>query len=129
MTAASVYPSSLAYGKISQEHPLASFLTDHGVTREEIAWFERHSARPDILGTNYYSDIAKFEREGDFTRKGSVPLDQAASEAAILVKAALANAQAYFSLPVYLMETSAGLSTDAKIAYINALYQMILAFS
>lgn len=128
MTAASVYPSSLAYGKISQEHPLAGFLRDHGVTREEIAWFERHSARPDILGTNYYPDIAKFTKEGDYTRKGTVPLDRAALEAATLVKAALANAQAYFSLPVYLTETSAGLTAEAKIAYINALYRMTLAF-
>ena len=128
MTAASVYPSSLAYGKISQEHPLAGFLRDHGVTREEIAWFERHSARPDILGTNYYPDIAKFGKEGDYTRKGTVPLDRAALEAATLVKAALANAQAYFSLPVYLTETSAGLTAEAKIAYINALYRMTLDF-
>jgi beta-glucosidase/6-phospho-beta-glucosidase/beta-galactosidase len=128
MTAAAVYPSSLAYGKVKAGHPLASFLKDHGVTADELAWFERNSARPDILGTNYYPDIAKFAKDGDFTRKGSVPLDRAAVGASALVKNALTNAQSYFSLPIYLTETSAGLTTEAKIAYINALYDMTLAF-
>jgi beta-glucosidase/6-phospho-beta-glucosidase/beta-galactosidase len=128
MTAAAVYPSSLAYGKVKAGHPLASFLKDHGVTADELAWFERNSARPDILGTNYYPDIAKFAKDGDFTRKGSVPLDKAAQEAISLVRDALIKMQSYFSLPVYLTETSAGLSTEAKIAYINGLYDMTLAF-
>jgi hypothetical protein len=126
ITAAAVYPSSLAYGRVKPDHPLASFLKDHGVTADEIAWFEKHSARPDILGTNYYPDIAKFAKDGDFTRKGSVPLDKAAQEAATLVRNALTNAQSYFNLPVYLTETSAGLTAEAKIAYINALYDMVL---
>ena len=45
-----------------------------------------------------------------------------------LAKAALLNAQKYFNVPVYLTETSAGLKGEAKVAYIHALYDMVLAF-
>jgi hypothetical protein len=124
--AASVYPASLAYGKLGPAHPFTEFLTSHGARTAEIAWFQKNRVLPDILGYNYYPDIHAFAKEGDYTRKGALPLQQAAREAADLVKQGLRSAQAYFNLPVYLTETSAGLADSAKVAYINALYDMVL---
>ena len=123
--AAAVYPASLAYGKLGPKHPFTDFLTSHGAQAEEIAWFQKHAQLPDILGYNYYPDIFNFAKDGDYTRKGTVPLEQAAHEAAGYVKQGLKTAQAYFKLPVYLTETSAGLKDSAKVAYIQALYDMV----
>jgi len=123
--AAAVYPASLAYGKLGPKHPFTDFLTSHGARAEEVAWFQKHATLPDILGFNYYPDIFNFAKEGDYTRKGTVPLEQAAREAAGYVKQGLKTAQAYFKLPVYLTETSAGLEDPAKVAYIRALYDMV----
>jgi hypothetical protein len=121
--AAAFYPSSLAYGMVKSDHPFAHFLNDHGVTADQIEWFAKHSARPDDLGTNYYPNIEKLSKTG----ANGMPLDKAATEATSIVRNALTRAQSYFNLPVYLTETSTGLTTEAKIAYINALYDMVLA--
>jgi beta-glucosidase len=122
--AAAVYPASLAYGKVQPDHPLSPFLVQHGAAPSDLAWFQTNHARPDILGYNYYPDIHAYRDFGDFTRHGSLPLDQAAKEAAGLVKSGIRQAQAYFNLPVYLTETSAGLADSAKVAYIHALFDM-----
>jgi len=122
--AAAAFPSSLAYGKVQAGHPFAAFLIQQGLHPAELAWFHKQTAQPDILGFNSYPDIHPFNKDGDFTRRGKVPLEQVAKEAADFVKKKIREAQAYFSLPIYLTETSAGLTTPAKVAYINALYEM-----
>lgn len=125
-TAAAAYPASLAYGKVSGAHPFAAFLEQKGVAAKDIEWVSSHAQKPDILGYNYYPDIFKYAKDGDFTRKGAVPLNQAAREAAEGTEQGLRNSYEYFQMPIYLTETSAGLTTEAKIAYMNALYDMVL---
>ena len=60
----------------------------------------------------------------DYTRDGAIPIEQAAKEATRSAKKAILDSQTYFNLPVYLTETSAGLTDEAKVAYIKALFQM-----
>ncbi len=122
--AAAVYPASLAYGKIDADHPLAEFLVDQGIKAEDIDWLKRHAELPDIVGCNYYPDIFAFGDQGDFTRKGALPLEQAAREAADLLAGAIRRAHDYFKLPVCVTETSAGLANEAKVAYIEAVAAM-----
>ena len=121
--AADSFPASLAYGKVQEGHPFGDFLVQQGIRHEEVVWFHTHAAKPDILGVNYYPDFA-FAKEGDFSRHGKLPLEQAAKEAAGTVKKAICKAHTYFNLPTYLTETSAGLATPAKVAFINALFSM-----
>jgi beta-glucosidase len=131
--AAACYPASLAYGRVTTGHPLSQFLKSHGVEPEELAWFEKRARRPDILGYNQYPDIGNGFHEGvdntklsvDFTKNGALPVEAAARAAANSLKPGIRTAQAYFGLPVYLTETSAGLGIEARIAYINALGEMV----
>ena len=122
--AAAAFPASLAYGKAPAGHPLQAFLGRQGVAADKLDWFRQNVARPDILGFNSYPDIGAYRKDGDYTRHGSLPLDKAAKEAADFVKGGILRAHEYFNLPTYLTETSAGLTTEAKVAYIKALYQM-----
>lgn len=124
--AAAAYPSSLAYGKVRPGDRFADFLLKHGLTRDELEWFIAHAARPNLVGFNYYPDIFVFSQEGDFTRKGKVPLDQAAAEAAKYTEDGVRDAYDYFRQPIVITETSAGLTTEAKIAFMNALYESTL---
>ena len=123
--AAGSCPASLAYGKVTRDaHPFGAFLRSQGIPSKDVAWFYKNNAKPDILGFNYYPDIRAYRQFGDFTRHGKVPLEQAAREAAGLLKSGVLKAQAYFNLPAYVTETSAGLTTEAKIAYMRALFEM-----
>ncbi len=129
--ASSCYPASLAYGKIGAGHPFAAFLEKWGVKSQELAWFRSNARKPDILGYNFYPDFAygwgesQEQRTKDFTKDGTIPLEKAARDAAAFLTPGLVQAQRYFDLPVYLTETSAGRSIEARVAYINALGEWV----
>ena len=126
--ASSYYPASLAYGKVPAGNPLAEFLVANGVKPSEIDWFERHGAKPDMVGCNSYPDFGfgwsgepTSARKNDFTRKGTVPMERAALEAVEMLTASIKRSHGYFRQPVFLTETSAGVSIEARVAYIEAL--------
>jgi beta-glucosidase/6-phospho-beta-glucosidase/beta-galactosidase len=125
--ASACYPASLAYGKIGTANPFAPLLEKWGVTGREMDWFQANARKPDILGYNFYPDFgfgwsdSPENRTKDFARGGTLPLKEAARAAVTRITPGLVQAQRYFDLPVYLTETSAGLSVEARIAYIEAL--------
>ena len=120
LRAAAAYPASLAYGKVTADHPFGAFLRQHGVSKEELDWFQDRGTLPDIVGCNNYPGVSQ--------GSGSLApgeLERRARQAAESVKGSVREAHSYFNLPVYVTETSAGDTDDAKIAYINALYEMV----
>ncbi len=119
------FPSSLAYGKVAPEDALATYLVKNGIARKDIEWFSSNAAPPDVVGYDYYPDLFDYPHDADYSRGGSVPLAQAAREATEKVEAALRRTQAYFGLPIYLMETSAGRTAEARAAYATALLDMV----
>jgi len=124
LRAAAAYPASLAYGKVAVDHPFAKILMEHKAPEADLAWFAKRAAKPDILGCNYYPSFAQ-PKPGEKAYDKDA-LDKSAQKAAEIVKRAILDSQTYFDLPVYLTETSGGLTTEAKIAYINALYDMVV---
>ena len=129
--ASASYPASLAYGKIDASNPFAALLEKWGVKARDLAWFGANARKPDILGCNFYPDFGfgwnenPENRTKDFTRGGTAPLKQAAHEAVDRITPGIVQAQRYFALPVYLTETSAGFSIEARIAYIMALGEWV----
>jgi beta-glucosidase/6-phospho-beta-glucosidase/beta-galactosidase len=111
--AVNTFPSSLAYGKLGRAHPLAEQLQSNGVSAAELDWFERHHSVPDMVGYNHYPVV----------KSGAVPDDLArsAKQAAEAVKQGLRDTHRYFGLPVYLTETSSGLTPEQRVGYIRAL--------
>lgn len=72
------FPSSLAYGHVSADGPLANLLRQHGIGASEIAWFRKNAEPPDYVGYDCYPDLQTVPPgEGDFTRGGRLPLQQA----------------------------------------------------
>jgi beta-glucosidase len=123
LRAAAFYPASLAYGKVGPEHPFGKFLLTHGINRDELDWFRTRKAKPDILGCNRYPG---FRLGGvEQSNADAATLEKTAAESARSVREAILDAQTYFNLPVYMTETSAGKTNEAKIAYIHALQVMI----
>jgi dTDP-4-dehydrorhamnose reductase len=50
----------LLCGRLSENHPLWSFVVDHGVTPDELEWFQEHACPPNILGINHYLSSERF---------------------------------------------------------------------
>lgn len=123
--AVATYPACVAYGKVGPEHPLVPLLDSLGVDAKELGWLRDNAAPPDLLGYNHYPDILDYADAPDFARDGSLPLAQAAREATDRVELGLRRAHDYFGLPVYLTETSAGLTGPRRAAYATALGELV----
>lgn len=50
----------LLCGRVNQQHPLYVYLIENGITPAEIAFFEKHTCVPDVLGFNYYITSERF---------------------------------------------------------------------
>jgi beta-glucosidase/6-phospho-beta-glucosidase/beta-galactosidase len=121
LRAAAFYPASLAYGKVTADHPFGRFLRSHGVGEAEVAWFQGRAQKPDIVGCNCYPGM----RLPPAKDKPARSAEETVRELIAIVKQAVLDSHTYFDLPVYLTETSDGLTDEAKIAYINGLCRMV----
>ncbi len=122
-----LFPSSFAHGRVDSTHPLAAFLVQNGVTEDEVNWFQTNFATPDIYGVNYFPEAEVAELNGDYANADAASLEAAAGKAAQYTEERCRLAYSYHRSPIYLTETSAGLTTEKKIAYMEALYQSVLS--
>jgi beta-glucosidase len=125
LRAAAFYPASLAYGKVASGHPFADFLLGHGVSRTDVEWFGKNARNPDILGCNLYPGIQSSSWEAEASGAKGPELEALVRAGARWVSDAIIDSQTYFDLPVFLTETSAGKTDEARVAYIQALHEMV----
>jgi dTDP-4-dehydrorhamnose reductase len=50
----------LLAGCVDASHPLRAYLTSHGISEHELAWFEEHACLPDVVGINHYLTSERF---------------------------------------------------------------------
>jgi beta-glucosidase len=48
----------LLFGRVDGNHPLYAYLSNHGFSDEDFAFFREHVTEPDILGINYYPHMS-----------------------------------------------------------------------
>lgn len=44
----------LLCGKVTEDHPLYSYIISHGIKRNELEWLEKNPFAPNIIGLNHY---------------------------------------------------------------------------
>lgn len=118
------FPASLAYGVVPPDGVFGRWLSSQGADAEALAWLVEHAEPPDVVGYNHYPDFGFLP--GDFTwgGGGQLTLDEAAAQAAEGAAEGLRRAHAFWQKPVWLTETSAGLTAPARAAYARALGRM-----
>ena len=104
----------LILGRIEHTHVLYPYLTQHGMTADDLQWFQQHPARIDILGLDYYA-----HGELEWNTRGRVwPNQQPEGFAAV----ALDYVDRYH-LPVMLSETNIrGYCTD-RLSWLKFMYE------
>jgi beta-glucosidase/6-phospho-beta-glucosidase/beta-galactosidase len=112
---AALFPSSLALGRIPNEHPLADFLLQNGVPEADVAWFRDNFATPDIHGVNYYPEIEVAALKGDFASPQGLSLEQAARQAARYAEDRCRLAWDYYKAPIY--QSRAGYGEDGVFSF------------
>ncbi len=104
-----LFPASLTYGQIPPDDPLVKALKRMGYADDDFQWFLEHAEPPDILGYNYYP-------HNYFDLEIITPI-----EARERLFQDLTEVHAEFGLPVYVTETSSGLTDEKKIQWVRAL--------
>ncbi len=104
------FPACLAYGKVAPGSPFGQILLKAGMIFADLEWFSADPQAPTILGVNFYPDCFRRSLDpADGLRQGSEEL-----------RHHLLQAHEFFNLPVYLSETSDGLTDEHKTAWMQA---------
>jgi hypothetical protein len=105
-------PASLAYGKIRPESAIAQALVKLGTPATEFDWFLQNAQMPDIFGFNFYP-YGWPEKMNDVQAKADSCIRRCR------------KVSATFGLPIYITETSGGLTTEQKIIWIQQVRRII----
>lgn len=94
----------LVLGKVDSFHPLYSYLAQHGLTDDDMAWFTENQAQVDVLGLDYYC-----HSEYEFHKHGAVVPSEHPRGFARVARDYIER----YGLPVMLSETNIrGYATD-----------------
>jgi beta-glucosidase/6-phospho-beta-glucosidase/beta-galactosidase len=52
-------------GRVGDDHPLRGYLVEHGMSEEDLYWFQEHPARLDVVGLDHYPHSEHQYRIGD----------------------------------------------------------------
>lgn len=128
--------TDLLCGLVTRDHPLFDFLTEHGLTEEEVLWFTDNPCLPSVIGLNYYVTSDRFlDHRTDlyppfFTGgdTGSEPLVDIEAvrvrpEGISSVDAVLQQAWERYRLPVAITEAHLGCCPEEQVRWLAEVWQ------
>ena len=54
-------PTDLILGKVNQDHIMVKWLLEHGMSDEDLIWYQENAIDIDIIGVNYYPDLSVYQ--------------------------------------------------------------------
>lgn len=104
--------ADLIMGRVDDTHPLRDYLSEHGVTDADLAWFREHAVTPDVMGVNYYPAFTtvRYDEAG-----ASSPVEAGAAGLRDLVELYSAR----YGLPLAITETSRGGSVESRVEWLG----------
>lgn len=123
----------LLCGTVDRTHPMFRYLTDAGLSEDEVLWFRDHPCPPDVIGVNYYLTSDRFldhrwemypgelrSAEGPFVDVETVRVQ---GEEISGFAALLREASDRYRLPVALTEVHLGDCVQEQIRWIAEAWQ------
>lgn len=101
----------LTMGLVGSDHPLHSYLIEHGVTHDELDWFRSNAVFPDLIGVNYYPGFTTVR----YADGVSVPVEAGTSG----LRDLLTLYWDRYGLPLAITETSRGGTIDSRIEWLG----------
>lgn len=108
-----VLVQDLVSGRVTDDHPLAAYLREHGFTDDDFAWCAENTAEPDVLGINYYPHLSTTE----YVAGEALPR-RGYEGGAGLEEVVRAFAERY-GRPLFLTETSMTGDAQERIAWLD----------
>ncbi len=93
----------LTTGHVNHDYALANYLCSHGVTRDELDWFQNHAVTFDFFGVNFYPwSYTELKRARDGSTR-YITGDPSGDKIAIVIREAYQR----YQMPLFITETSA----------------------
>jgi beta-glucosidase/6-phospho-beta-glucosidase/beta-galactosidase len=105
----------LVCGLVDDDHPLAEYLLAHGVTAQQLDWHRENTARPDVMGVNYYPHLST---GAVVSEVGQAPPQRGYSGVGGLTEVLRRFGDRYL-VPLFLTETSARADGDAQLRWLE----------
>ncbi len=128
--------TDLLCGMVDQDHPMFSFLLQHGASEHQVLWFAENPCPPDIFGLNYYVTSDRFLDHrtflypphlsgGDTGSEPYVDIEavRAAPEGIAGTETILRDAWDRYHLPVAITEAHLGSEPDEQIRWLAEIWQ------
>jgi beta-glucosidase len=109
----------LVLGHVRPGHLMHRYLTDHGVTAAELAWFTENAVTPDVIGVNYYPGFTTTRRDPATGR--AEPVEAGTRGMTDLLTAYAAR----YPQPLFLTETSRGAPVAERMAWLEQSVQTV----
>jgi beta-glucosidase/6-phospho-beta-glucosidase/beta-galactosidase len=110
----------LLVGRVSNGHPLAGYLLEHGMTAAELSWHQANTASPDVIGINYYPTLSTEVFVAGDMRDGSPDSLRARQNDGSLGLEQLVRAwERRYGRPVFLTETSMPGDVDGRLEWLT----------
>ncbi|TDD69899.1 glycosyl hydrolase family protein [Jiangella aurantiaca] len=111
----------LATGRVGAEHPLASFLLEHGFHDDDLGWFAADPTPPDVMGVNYYPRHSTEVFEAGVHHAGGFPDPRPTRDDGVAgLEELLRAAAGRYGVPVALTETCVTASVADRLAWLDA---------
>lgn len=101
----------LTMGRVDDAHALHGYLTGHGVTEAELAWFRANAVVPDVIGVNYYPGFTTVR----YVDGAILPVEAGTHGLRDLLTLHLDR----YGLPVAVTETSRGGSVESRVEWLE----------
>ena len=115
----------LAFGKVSDRHPLAEWLGRHGVAGKDFDWFRQYAVSPDLIGFNMYPMYSM--KEIARKKNGHITVRIRKTWTDTLVRLGRMYAERYRPVPLIVGETAYMGSMSRRIKWVEQSTSAILA--
>jgi beta-glucosidase/6-phospho-beta-glucosidase/beta-galactosidase len=116
----------LATGRVDARHPLVGFLTEHGLSDDDLAEFRERAVRPDVVGVNYYPrHSTEILRAGESHVGGFADPRPTRDDGTAGLVELLRQAAARYGAPVALTETCVTGTVAERVAWMDASFAAV----
>lgn len=111
----------LIQGKIDAKHSLYKWVTDRGVSGEDLDWYRKYAIEPDIIGINYYPQFSVNAITKEAMENEQIP-EAVPGTAKELIEIAVDMYHRY-KKPIFITETSYCGTVEERIAWMEELFE------
>lgn len=126
----------LLCGKLTKDHSLWTYFLKHGITADELSWFEQNTCPPDIMGFNHYVTSNRYLDEhlylypeqyhggNEFHKYADIEAVRVADVKPLRIDTLLAEAWERYHIPLAITEVHLDCTREEQMRWLNETWEL-----